>query len=487
MRRRIGPWGMALLVTLLVGGVSLLAYRTVGGDEGHGSAKPHAEHDDGHADAMMMKPHAGEERHGGPTEPGRRLVVQLHCNACHLVSKEIRHEHGGGHERIAPNLTFEGDKVRPEWLFDFLKGPHRLRPGLKARMPNFRLTDREALALTEHIVTDLRDWTLPPLPARFRFRTQNPEENIKAGAKLVTGDYLDCFKCHQRGEMKPPGPPEEWAPDLALAWSRLRPEWIVRWLLEPQKIEPGTKMPSYFTDEHSGPEDILGGDEGKQIIALRDYLLSLGPDATSSGYAAAKKRYPDISTGEGWRLMQNLNCGGCHDIGRMHERQEVGPPLAHEGSRVRRRWLVNFLSEPTSIRPIGYVVGAPARMPDFRLSQEEAEAITDFLMGQEMPDMPRWWKWGDSPPAEIVERGRLLYDRWNCGSCHRGGSRDQNAVAPAFEGPNLRQVGRRLKPDHLLFWFKGDSGTVDTHPIVPTFGLSDEELKALVAYLMMLR
>ncbi len=36
-------------------------------------------------------------------------------------------------------------------------------------------------------------------------------------------------------------------------------------------------MPSYFLDEFSGPDEILGGDEQRQILALREYLLSLGP------------------------------------------------------------------------------------------------------------------------------------------------------------------------------------------------------------------
>ena len=35
-------------------------------------------------------------------------------------------------------------------------------------------------------------------------------------------------------------------------------------------------MPTYFSDAASGPEDILEGDEERQILALRDYILSLG-------------------------------------------------------------------------------------------------------------------------------------------------------------------------------------------------------------------
>src|SRR5206468_4334347 len=87
----------------------------------------------------------------------------------------------------------------------------------------------------------------------------------------------DCFSCHQRGAQKPQGPPEGWAPDLALAHVRLSPEWIVKWLHDPQKVMPGTKMPSFFP---GGPPDVLGGDDEAQIRALRDYILSLGmPEA----------------------------------------------------------------------------------------------------------------------------------------------------------------------------------------------------------------
>src|SRR5206468_2272097 len=51
---------------------------------------------------------------------------------------------------------------------------------------------------------------------------------IAAAKRLVSRDYLNCFSCHQQGARKPEGPPEGWAPDLALARERLRPDWIVK-------------------------------------------------------------------------------------------------------------------------------------------------------------------------------------------------------------------------------------------------------------------
>lgn len=91
----------------------------------------------------------------------------------------------------------------------------------------------------------------------------------------MSEDYFACFSCHQQGDRKPEGPPAGWAPDLALAKERLNPEWIVEWIQDPQALMPGTNMPTFYP---GGPDDIFDGDEDKQIIAMRDYIMLLGID-----------------------------------------------------------------------------------------------------------------------------------------------------------------------------------------------------------------
>jgi cbb3-type cytochrome oxidase cytochrome c subunit len=88
-----------------------------------------------------------------------------------------------------------------------------------------------------------------------------------------------------RGSQNPPGPPEGWAPDLALAHARLNPDWVERWITDPQKIMPGTKMPSFYP---GGPPDVLGGSDEAQIRALRDYVISLGLPTPSSPTQTAR-------------------------------------------------------------------------------------------------------------------------------------------------------------------------------------------------------
>ena len=39
---------------------------------------------------------------------------------------------------------------------------------------------------------------------------------------------------------------QTWAPNLAMTKDRLRPEWVVEWMRNPQAIMPGTKMPAPY-------------------------------------------------------------------------------------------------------------------------------------------------------------------------------------------------------------------------------------------------
>ncbi|MFQ5658594.1 MAG: c-type cytochrome [Candidatus Methylomirabilales bacterium] len=424
---------------------------------------------------------------------GRRLVEVLHCNACHSIPgmghgpAEHGHGHGeGGHAAVAPDLSREGEKVRPEWLFAFLKQPHPIRPALAPRMPDFRLIDREALAFTLHILTDMRDSPRPPEVAAILPPPSLDPKLVEAGKKLMSPAYFTCFSCHYQGEKKPEGKPEDQAPDLIEAGQRLQPTWIIRWIRNPQSIVPDTKMPTFFTDPDSGPEDILGGDEEKQLEAVVATVIALGqegpPQHDYEAFARAKATYPDVIPGDGWALMAEMNCAGCHDITRMHERVVVAPPLAEEGSRVRPAWLRSFLRSPHTIRPAGYIPGTAVRMPDFRLSSAEANVIADFLeaLRNGRPPLPV-----PTDPVAVAW-GRELFRDLRCGSCHRTTADRPVTVQRAFEGPDLQGVGLRLQLAYLIGWLGGEK-TADAHPVVPSFGLSREQRAALAAYIGTLR
>jgi hypothetical protein len=141
-------------------------------------------------------------------------------------------------------------------------------------MPTFGLDDHEDFSIVRYFEA-IDDVEIP-------FVHIDPDafdpETVEAGRLLATKDYLSCFSCHIQGESMPEGEPDSWAPNLALAHERLKPDWIVDWINDPQALLPGTKMPSFYSDPDNpdGPEDILGGDDDAQIQALRDYVIAIG-------------------------------------------------------------------------------------------------------------------------------------------------------------------------------------------------------------------
>ena len=90
---------------------------------------------------------------------------------------------------------------------------------------------------------------------------------------LFKSKNVNCASCHVRGDITPEGEPADWAPDLALSKIRLKPEWIVDWLLDPQLIQPGTKMPKFFREGEF--QDIFPGTPEEQAVALKDLLMNL--------------------------------------------------------------------------------------------------------------------------------------------------------------------------------------------------------------------
>jgi len=209
---------------------------------------------------------------------GRRLMHQYNCIGCHIIENRggfVRKYYQEDKLTLAPPiLNGEGDKVQANWLFGFLKNPVPLRPWLQIRMPTFGFSDDEANLLVSYF----NGLAKVKIPYVYFDKNKIPQGYLKAAQTMFTNDYFSCLSCHQQGDKKPEGPPEGWAPDLTLAKDRLNPHWIVKWLQDPQKVEPGTKMPSFYP---GGPDNILGGKDDKQIEALRDYLMVLGKTASA--------------------------------------------------------------------------------------------------------------------------------------------------------------------------------------------------------------
>jgi len=168
----------------------------------------------------------------------------------------------GTHEhKLPPPLDDEGAMVQPAWLFDYLKKPSDLRPQLDIRMPDFGLEDREAESLAEYFARKNRV-SFPFITIAERtgeYRKAHLKEILKARRRFDEKE-IQCVQCHLRGDILPQGNEANWGPDMALTPERLRPRWVLEWLTDPQRMRPGTKMPTYPTwssDERRAMKDFL--------------------------------------------------------------------------------------------------------------------------------------------------------------------------------------------------------------------------------------
>ncbi|MCF6149540.1 MAG: c-type cytochrome [Candidatus Kuenenia sp.] len=199
------------------------------------------------------------------------LIIEYHVEEKGIMPEEAR-------VFTPPLLYGEGKKVQCKWAFEFLKEPFDLRPWLDVKMPSFGISIEEATNLA--IFLAAKDDERYPYDFIEETKKGYIEEKEKAfpgylemAKNLFESEDVHCLQCHIRGNKMPEGEPADWAPDLMLAKTRLKPEWIKRWLLDPQSIQPGTKMPKFFREGEF--QKYIPGSPEEQVEVMKDFLMNL--------------------------------------------------------------------------------------------------------------------------------------------------------------------------------------------------------------------
>jgi cytochrome c553 len=170
----------------------------------------------------------------------------------------------GDEGRVPPPLDGVGDKLQEGWLRHVLAEGAKVRPYMLTRMPRFGAAAVAKLA-DDFMVVDLTAPAAggPVEPAELPHR-------IKAAGRQLVGDKaLACVKCHTFGPHRASGIQ---ALDLLTMTRRIRPGWFARYLLDPLRYRPGTRMPSSFVNGSSTITSVYDGEPGRQIAAIWNYL-----------------------------------------------------------------------------------------------------------------------------------------------------------------------------------------------------------------------
>ena len=208
-----------------------------------------------------------------------RTMTAMNCYACHQ-----RGEVGGpsdaksdyfvyervvdlGDEgRLPPPLHEVGAKLTHQGFDDMLFSGQKYRTYMATRMPQF---GKENIG---HAVELFEKADAGKVPAR---EPEFSPRHVDDGRMLAGSKGLSCINCHAWGDLRLPGAE---GMDLMQSSRRLKPAWFHAWLKDPQKMRPGTRMPSAWPQGQTFFKDIQGGEVDAQIDAVWAYL-SVGQKA----------------------------------------------------------------------------------------------------------------------------------------------------------------------------------------------------------------
>jgi len=227
-------------------------------------------------------------------QEGWWVVKKYNCMGCHqfipgqqTALMGMKH-YQDAQEQLPPKLLTEGARVDPEWLLHFLSNPalsetdtnrDGVRSYLQVRMPTFSFSENELGKLVRFFEALSRQ----PFPYIPESDTTLTAKETDMARSLFSSTAAPCLKCHATGD--PAHDKSATAPNFLLARGRLKPDWMERWIIDPQAISPGTAMPSgLFKRENdhwvfSGPTpSSFQGYDKDQTRLLVNYILQLTPE-----------------------------------------------------------------------------------------------------------------------------------------------------------------------------------------------------------------
>jgi cbb3-type cytochrome oxidase cytochrome c subunit len=398
-------------------------------------------------------------------ENGRAIFQVSRCISCHAL------EGKGG--TSGPDLYRVASKLNRDWLFSWLNNPPAHDP--QTLMPHFRFTAEERLDLVEYITQEFVDWDRPDSPDPVEGAAAQPA-NAPLGEALVR--RYGCAGCHEMPgstegqkvstELTDYGTKTADLLDFGWAWDvpRTRLDWTMTKLRTPRLFRDNLLMPDYrFSEDES--------------LALTTVLLALKGDPPPARYLYFNEGRPLPSSDgprmsspppvtEFDRLVDDLRCRSCHRLGDWGG--DLAPALDLIGSRFEEPYLRFFLKTPEAIRPL-----LVERMLRLNLDDREIDLLVQGLRFLTTDDV-RVPRSADRAATGDPRTGEQLYRSLGCEACHMIGS------AGGASGPNLTEVGRRLKLDYLYAWLRAPHALVPA-AIEPDYGLDEEQAGHLAAWL----
>lgn len=293
---------------------------------------------------------------------GRRVFKELRCGNCHVFPG------GDAWIRVAPILSRLGEKnvsdiawgrtklphTLPDYIWHKVETPHLFATAPhQLKMPSYDFAPDEARDVAIALLAQA-DQSVLPDPFLVRSRA---DDSLSMGGEFgrLIARYR-CLSCHSVN-----GVGHNLAYDLGVEGSRVRKEWLYRYLKLPYTLRPilTLRMPIFnLTDE--------------EAHTLADGLSAYMTDARidSAGDFATGPR--EVETGR--RLFEEGGCQSCHQVG--SKGGYVGPSFtsgAPVSEKLRPGWITRWLESPQALKP-------DAVEPRYGFTRAQEQALAAYLL-----------------------------------------------------------------------------------------------------------
>lgn len=421
-----------------------------------------------------------------------------------------------------PPLTNVINKAKIEWISSWIANPKKVVPN--AKMPNLGLNFDEIKAILAYLGS-IPDKDVPKIAwEAFSLKSEDDlsddeyemMDKVYNNGKGVWG-RARCTICHP---IKGLGGNVGVGPDLGEITTKVNRNWLFDWLNNTKSHFPDTMMAQYrfsendirglvefiMRDTQFIPEEVEEDDveepEGEakeikhvepeiQILSEKEFesirkdnaLIEKGKDVIerarcfvchdikgiSEIMPVVEKKRDGMAGFD--KLVYDIRCLTCHRV--QNKGGTYAPNLTIAGSKMNMGWEHEFLQAPDIIRPLSQ------QMPKFNLTEEDAKVAVEYLeknlhLKENLPNPFE----KEKPSQEVIAAGEKLFYEKGCNTCHADGVKGGGVV-----GPNLGNVGDRLQAGYMFYHLKNPQ-QVNPVFVEPNFGLSDDELKALVGFLV---
>ncbi len=396
---------------------------------------------------------------------GRVMLSRYGCVHCHTVTLPDGSKMQATDD--PPPLTHIADKTTREWVYAWLKDP--VAYSATATMPNFNLSDADASDISAFLMANSKPGVGDTMAVA---ETHGPAPDPTAGASLYGESF--CASCHAAQNAAGNLVGGDLGPELTRVGNKVKPQWLMAWMRNPQKYDPNTPMPQYRWSD-------------AQLKTITAFVMN----KSDSDYMANVHLQPatPAQIAHGKALVVEYGCASCHEIAGVPKPDNFGPDLTRIGSKPvvqlvflpgMEHSLPAYLNQKIR-QPRSF--GSSFRMPRYNFNTNQVEAVTTELLSHtdrsfDLPaelQVPTVRETNYQPAGHA---GQLMTDL-NCFSCHRiNGHGGDMAPDLSWEGTSVQSP--------WLDEFLKNPNTLRPALIrrMPKFNFTDAERKELTDYIM---